>query len=172
MAFPYLVYLASVGTCSSPPQADGDTLINTTDVAMGISHVYERSATHWYYASAVNFSTSYFSISLALNVTLTSMIVTRVILHRRGLRRALEASDGLSGVYTAIATMIIESYALYAVALLAYTIPWAIGSPVTGIFSKTAGAIQVRSFFTFPQCSVVLGHCSLIMFTHRSSLRI
>jgi hypothetical protein len=150
MAFPYLMYLATVGTCSSPPQADGDTLINTTGVAVGISNVYERLGMNWETARTANFSTSYYSISLALNVTLTSMIIIRVILHRRVLRRALGASDGFSGLYTAIAIMIIESYALYAVALLSYTVAWAINSWVTGIFSRALGAIQVRSFFTFP----------------------
>jgi hypothetical protein len=100
------------------------------------------------------------------------MIVIRVILHRRALRRALEASDGLSGVYTAIATMIIESYALYSATLLAYILPWAINSPVLQIFSGALRSIQVRSVFTFPQCPAALGHYFLIMFTHRSSLRI
>ena len=35
MAFPYLMYLASVGTCSSPPQAGGDTLTDATDASAG-----------------------------------------------------------------------------------------------------------------------------------------
>jgi hypothetical protein len=166
------MYLVSVGTCLSPPQADGDTLLNTTDAALGIAHVYQNSGTKWHSAGGVNLSTSYYSICLGLNVTLTSMIVIRVILHMRGLRRALKASEVFSGVYKTIATMIIESYALYAVAIVANTVHWATDSTVVGLFSAALRSVQVCPVFTFPQCPPVLGHCSLIAFTHRSSLHV
>ena len=61
------------------------------------------------------------------------------------------ASGGAIGLYTAVVTMLIESYALYAVAFLLYMVPWAIESWVLSIFSSVLGAVQVRGVFAFPE---------------------
>ena len=68
------------------------------------------------------FSLSYFSISFALKLILTSMIVIRLFLHNRKTKRTLGTSGGL---YMSIVSMIIESSALYAVAMLLFFVPWA-----------------------------------------------
>ena len=60
MAFPYMMYLASVGTCPSPPQAGGDTLTNITDIVLGIASVYSNSGMRYYTVAATNLSTSYY----------------------------------------------------------------------------------------------------------------
>ena len=70
MAFPCLMYLTSVGTCSSPLQADGDVLINTADAVIGIILVYQSSL-GFGTVTTVNVSTSYYSISLSLDILLT-----------------------------------------------------------------------------------------------------
>ena len=153
MAFPYLMYLASVGTCSSPSQAGGDTLTDTTDVALGIANIYYDLGLRYYTITATDISTSYFSVCLSLNVLLTLMIVLRLAVHIRNVRKVTGASDGSSGLHTVTATvvvMLIESYALYAGVLLAYTIPWAMESWVTTLFAGALGPVQVRVLSTVP----------------------
>ena len=152
MAFPYLLYLASVGTCTSPLKAGGDVLITTTDVAVGIAHIYEFSAINVLTDTSMNLNTSYYSICLSLNVLLTLMIVIRLVVHIRNVRKVTGASDGSTGLHTATATVVailIESYAIYAIALLLYIIPWVISSPVVALFSKALGTMQVRFVFIY-----------------------
>ena len=171
MALPCLMYLASVGTCSSTLQAGGDTLINITDVAVGAAHIYQYSAVNYPVVITNNFNTSHLSICLSLNILLTLMIVVRLVVHIRNFRKATRSLEGFSGLHDAAATavaMLIESYALYAVALLLYIVPWAIDNVVVYLFSKVLGTIQVRSVVTFP----TLGRGCLIIATHRSSLPI
>lgn len=43
IALPRLIYLVSVGTCSSPPQTDSDTLTNITGTATGFVYIYRHS---------------------------------------------------------------------------------------------------------------------------------
>jgi hypothetical protein len=131
-------------------------LTNFTDVAMGIAYVYQGSATRVGSDTWTNFGTSYFSIALSLTALLTLMIVTRLIVHRRDVRRAMGDLGGDGGLYTAIVTMLMESYALYAVAFLLYIVPWAIHNRVMSIFSDTLGAIQVRAVFAFLRCAASL----------------
>ena len=135
------------------PRAAADTLTNSIGTAMGIAYICQQLKVEH---SLTVFGTSYFSICLALNVILTLMIVTRLILHRRNLRKAIGASDGVSGLYTAIVTMIIESYAIYAATFLAYIVSWAVDSVFVAIPSKGIGAIQVRAAFIFPRRTATL----------------
>ena len=154
MAFPCLMYLASVGACSSLPRAGGDTLTNTTDVALGITYIYLASIPIFRASViATNIATSYYSICLALNITLTLMIVVRLVVHIKDIRKTIGASDGpgarLHTVASTVATMVVESYALYAIILLSWVVSWALESWVVTIFSGAVGSVQVRDIFTF-----------------------
>jgi len=125
IVFPCLVYLASV--------------------AMGITFIYQTSQPNssiWN-STAINFGLPYFSISLSLNILLTLMIVTRLILHSRNVRYAMGAPGGTSGLYTAIVTMLIESCAIYAVNSLLFVGPWGAGSHVADIFLPILAETQV-----------------------------
>ena len=153
MAFPFLMYLASIGTCPSHSHYS-DTLTHITYVAMGIAYAYQDSGTRVFSVATTNFNTSYLSICLSLNVLLTLMIVTRLLVHIRNLRKAIGATGGSSGLQTVI-TMLIESYAIYAATLIAYIVPWALHSILDSLFSKVLGAMQVRYISTFP-----LMHCN------------
>ena len=164
MAFPCLMYLASIGTCSSLQQANITTLTNNADVATAIMYIYQQTATS---TLGEVFGISYFSISLSLNVILTLMIVIRLVLHRRNLRKVLGTSDGTSGLYTAIATMLIESYALYAIAFLLYIVPWALGSMVVTLFSPIIGPAQVCAVIGFSRNTTALRYLKKIT-GHRS----
>ena len=58
------------------------------------------------------------SISLTLNSLLTIMIVVWLSLHIRNVRAAMGSPAGFGGLYSTIITMILESFALHAVASL------------------------------------------------------
>ena len=76
------------------------------------------------------------------------MIVIQLIVHTRNVRKITMASCGSIGLTSAtatVATMLIESYALYVVTLLVYIVPWAVDSAVGDIFSGLVGSIQVLS---------------------------
>ena len=152
MAFPYLVYLASVGTCSSSPQGGNGTLTRIANVAMGSAYIYHESGPGDDRSALINFATSYYSICLSLNVLLTLMIVARLVVHIKNVRKATGASSGPGELHTAaatVATMLIESYALYALALLAYIVPWAIQSWALYLFNGAIGVTQVGIASTF-----------------------
>ena len=171
MAFPCLIYLASVGACSSPPQAECDTLINIADIATGIAHICQESGVRLSIFTAIDIGISYFSISLSLNIILMFMIVTRLILHIKNIRKTIGTSDGSRGLQ-AIVTILVESYALYVIPFLIFTISWAIRGRFTGTFANIVGPSQVRAVFPFPRCAATVIRGRLIMVTPRSSLRI
>jgi hypothetical protein len=98
---------------------------------------------------AVNFGLPYFSISLAINVILTSMIVIRLILHSRNIRNAMGTQDGASGVYKAIITVLVESSTLYTVSFLLFIGPWGAMNYAEDIFFPPLAEIQVRTPFNF-----------------------
>ena len=151
MAFPYMMYLASVGGCSSPSHTGSDPLTNTTDVALGIATIYYDSGMRMDSVTETNITTGYYSICLSLNILLTLMIIIRLMVHIKNTRNATGASDGSSGLHTAVSAavmMLIESYALYACVLLAITVTWAMSNWVGTIFSGVIGAVQVRVVFT------------------------
>ena len=119
---------------------------------MGIAHIYQNAGAGSNSATAtvVNIDTAYYSISLSLNVLLTLMIVIRLIVHVRNIRKATGASNSSSGLHTttaAVATMLVESYAIYAVTLLAYVVSSNFQAWVVALFSPAIGTIQVRAVF-------------------------
>ena len=87
----------------------------------------------------------YFSISLSLNVLLTLMIVTRLILLTKNTRTALGIT-GVGGLCKAIVAMLIESCALYAVSSLMVIGPWAARNRITNFFLFILPEAQVRAF--------------------------
>ena len=116
---------------------------------MGITFIYQTSqpdSSIWN-SVAIDFGLPYFSISLSLNILLTLMIVTRLVLHSRNVRVAMGVPGGTSGLYKAIVTMLIESCAIYAVNSLLFVGPWGAGSHVADIFLPILAETQVRVFF-------------------------
>lgn len=115
---------------------------------MGIMFIYRTSRPDSISNSlASNTGIPYFSISISLNIILTLMIVTRLIMHSRNIRNALGARGGAGGVYKAVVTMLIESSALYAVSSILFIGPWGAGSWVADIFLPILAQNQVRLVF-------------------------
>ena len=87
----------------------------------------------------------YISISLSLNILLTLMIVVRLVLHGRNVRAATGSPVGISGLYKTIATMLIESSALFAVSSVLVIGVMAVDSPLTNTFSPALAETQARA---------------------------
>ena len=99
-----------------------------------------------------------FAINLSLNALLTLMIITRLILHSRNIRKAVGTTAGVTGLYKAIVTMLVESSALYAASLVLTAGPWVAGSYLQDIFTPILAEVQVRPVLHFrdaPQTSEV-----------------
>ena len=96
--------------------------------------------------SRFQFYTVYISLSLSLNVLLTLMIVTRLVLHGRNIHAATGSSAGISGLYKSIATMLIESSALFAVSSVLAIGLWAANSAVSNVFVRIIAETQVSAF--------------------------
>lgn len=112
---------------------------------MGIMLIDQTAQPHdkFWNSITVNFGVPYFSISLAINVILTLMIVIRLVLHSRNIRNAMGTKDGTCGVYKAIITVLVESSALYTVSFLLFVGPWGASSYVEDIFFPPLAKIQV-----------------------------
>ena len=105
-------------------------------------------------AMAHNFGISYFSISLSLNILLTLMIITRLVLHNMAVRITPETPTGATRIYKTIVTMLIESFALRAGSILLFIGTWASGSSVEYLFFPVLAATEVCT--TFPSfCGTV-----------------
>ena len=129
-------------------------LANLIDTAMGIAFIYQIARPISLVSNAgtiEDFGTPYYSISLALNVILTLMIVGRLIIHGKNVRNAMGSPSGVNGLYKAIVGMLVESCALYAVSYLLFMVPWAAGSPVSNAFFPILAETQVRTIPASPR---------------------
>jgi len=95
---------------------------------------------------AFNFSIPFVSVSISLNVLLTLMIVIRLVLHGRNIRTAIGSPVGINGLYKTVATMLIESSALFAVNSLLLIALWGVRSGAADTFLPIVAEIQVRTF--------------------------
>jgi hypothetical protein len=121
-----------------------------TDTAMGIAFLYENTRPASLALSSSFINKYYISISHALDTLVTVIIVTRLIMHSRNIRKAIGASTGTNGLYKTVVAMLVESYALYAVAFLLFIIPRASNNPVVNIFFPILVLSRVRVISTLP----------------------
>ena len=108
---------------------------------MGTGFVYQDSQA----ADAMWSALPYYSVSLSLNVLLTLMIITRLVLHARNTRIAL-GIIGIGGLCKAVIVMLVESCALFAVSSLLVIGPLASGNFTWSLFMAIIGEIRVRAF--------------------------
>ena len=94
----------------------------------------------------LKYSIPWISISVALNVLLTLVIVLRLFLSGRNIRAATGSPAGVGGLYMAIATLLIESCALYAVNSLVLIGLWVTNNDAAGAFLVILSEVQVRDF--------------------------
>ena len=125
-------------------------LANVTNTATGIMFVYQLSRPDSIAVvnnALVHYGAPYFSITFSLNVLLTLMIVTRLILHRKKIRISMGATAGVAKLYKAAVTMLVESCALYVVTFLLFVGAWASGSILQYFFLQIFAQTQVRAVF-------------------------
>ena len=125
---------------------------NLTGTVTGIASIYLFSILGTNATPIVIYmASSYFGICLTLNLLVTLMIITKLILHRRNLQRAIGTSSAITGVYTTIVIMLVESYALYAIALLS-DIVTSTTLQIAGVYitGKILSNVQVCTVFHFP----------------------
>ena len=116
---------------------------------MGIGFIYQGTLQAALDSSSVSFGVPYYSISLALNILLTLMIVARLVLHSKNVRSAMGPSATTAGLYKVIVSMLIESCALYAVSYLLFLVPFAFQNPITNAFFSILAQAQVRAIISF-----------------------
>lgn len=122
-------------------------LANISSTGTGITILYANSQSVGESPLLLDFGIIYFSIALALNVLLTLMIVTRLILHNANIRQ-FKALKGASGLYKVIITILVESCVLYAISIALFLGPWAGGSSVQLAFFQILPEVQVRTVFS------------------------
>ncbi|PFH45791.1 hypothetical protein AMATHDRAFT_71080 [Amanita thiersii Skay4041] len=84
--------------------------------------------------------TSYYVVSLTINILVTIMITIRLILYRRKILDALPSEHAKH--YVSLATIIIESAALYTVFAIIFIATYAANHPVNQIFLSVASTSQ------------------------------
>lgn len=100
---------------------------------------------------------AYYSIALTLNVLLTLMLITRLVLHSKGIRTAMGAQDE-GGLYNVI--MLIESDTIYAASFVLVVGPRASKSaPVQVVTSQIFPEVQVRIVFPLHWPTQIPGRC-------------
>jgi hypothetical protein len=90
------------------------------------------------------YGTSYYAISLSANIILTLLIIGRLVAYRRTLLQSLPAD--LANHYISLATVIVESAALYSIFAILFLITYAVNNPTNQIWLGVASACQVRFF--------------------------
>ena len=172
IAFPSLMYLASVCACSTLRYQTAFLSSDFTMTAMGIAFIYQFSRPDSITKSSLSvahFGTPFISISLALNLILTLMIVVRLAWHNKNIRNAMGASSGIGGLSRAVATILTESFALYAINFILYIRPYGTASIFQFLFWPILAETQVRvSPRTYlPYYVAILRHCRAVAIGYR-----
>ena len=114
-----------------------------------------------YSALPMAYGTSYYIISLSVNIILTILITIRLLLYRRRARMAIQGDQGSE--YISLAAIVIESAALYSVFALIFIVTYAINNPLNQIFLGVASSAQVKchhSVGTPAQRTLMLTYCT------------
>lgn len=116
------------------------SLIN---VAMGTLWTLQSSqpGLSLYSALPMAYGTSYYAISLGVNIVLTLLIAIRLFVYRRKASKVLP--EGHGNHYLSLAAIFIESAALYSIMALAFIISYAVNNPINQIFLCLASSAQV-----------------------------
>ena len=86
---------------------------------------------------------AYSAMTLSLNLLLTFLIITRLLLYRRAVMNALPTDYTMH--YLSLATIVVESVLLYSLFGVAFIVTYVLDNPLYRIFLYTAAACQVRT---------------------------
>ncbi|KAJ7350669.1 hypothetical protein DFH08DRAFT_935453 [Mycena albidolilacea] len=93
-----------------------------------------------YSALPMAYGTSYYTLSLGVNIILTLLIIGRLLVYRRNLLENLTAAHGAH--YISLITIIVESAALYSLFALLFLITYAINHPTNQVWLAVASPCQ------------------------------
>ncbi|KAJ7876049.1 hypothetical protein B0H14DRAFT_34037 [Mycena olivaceomarginata] len=93
-----------------------------------------------YSALPMAYGTSYYTLSLGVNIILTLLIIGRLLVYRRNLLENLTAAHGAH--YVSLITIIVESAALYSLFALLFLITYAINHPTNQVWLAVASPCQ------------------------------
>ncbi|KAJ6484011.1 hypothetical protein C8R45DRAFT_1214893 [Mycena sanguinolenta] len=120
--FPALMFLGSI----------------SSSIALLVSMT--RPGADFWTQEAVKFGIAYWSLSISLNIILTTLIAGRIWFTRRRLVQAIGRQD--SGTYVSIAAMLIESASLYSGWSMIFLICYARNTPFQNILLPPLGQVQ------------------------------
>jgi len=98
-----------------------------------------------YSALPLAYGTSYYTISISINIILTILIAIRLLHHRRTVLRNLSAEYATE--YVTILTIIIESAALYSIFAIPFIVTYALNNPLNQVFLGFAQSAQQISTY-------------------------
>ena len=84
---------------------------------------------------------AFYVTSLSVNLLLTVLIITRLLLYRKAILKSLPV--GYTKHYLSVATIIVESVLFYSIFALAFIITYALKNPMNQIFLYMGSACQV-----------------------------
>lgn len=87
------------------------------------------------------FGTSYYSISLGVNIILTVLITGRLLVYRKQILESLPAEHAHG--YISMLTIIVESAAIYSVCALLFLITYSVNNPANQVLLFISCAAQV-----------------------------
>ncbi|KAK7059077.1 hypothetical protein VNI00_001701 [Paramarasmius palmivorus] len=96
-------------------------------------------------SSGINFTIPYYTMSLALNILVTILIVLRLLVYRHRITQAMGSGHGSH--YTSLVAMVVESAAIYSSFALCFLVPFSVNSPVAQLFLQALSPIQGVSTF-------------------------
>lgn len=117
----------------------------TRVLAMSIMVIFQSSrpnASLWT-STTVQFSLPYFAISIALNVMLTLLLVSRLLYMSHQAKKTIGMEHG--DAYISVASMLIQSATQYAITGLVFIITYARSSNVQNLILPVLSQIMVRS---------------------------
>ncbi|KAF9224916.1 hypothetical protein BS17DRAFT_879697 [Gyrodon lividus] len=137
-AFGFLMFIASVGTY--PPSPIQLTPYNFPTGSLWVIIVSRpvQSASGW---MSFSFLFPYISVSLAINILISILTVTRLLYHRARISRVLGPGHGM--IYATGAAMIVESASVYSICSLLYLIPYGARSQLANSFMQILGEAQI-----------------------------
>ena len=106
-----------------------------------------------YSAQPLAFGTAYYSISLSVNIIPTILIVARLLMFRRTHMAHLPPEHARQ--YLSLATLIVESAALYSIFAVAFLVSYAMNKPINQIWLGFTQAAQVSLGCKFSICATV-----------------
>ena len=95
-----------------------------------------------YSALPMAYGTSYYVISLSVNILLTILITARLVVYRHRISKILPSTHG--NHYLSLAAIFVESAALYSIIALGFIISYAVNNPINQIFLTMASSMVVR----------------------------